>query len=466
LAGNHSGNIRQYRRPLNINLGMIIFGCIFVYILICVVMYFTSSHIVGYEVKAGSLSVDNVYKGIAIRKEEIVPSNGSGYINYYAREGGRVAVGNLVYTVDETGKLSEMIENGDPSENSLSDADLNELKSEILGFTSSFSPTSFRDVYDFKYSVQGTVMKLANYRILESIDTLNSTGNSDIVGFCRAAKTGIVIYSTDGYETLTADQVTAADFDTSAYQKTPLISSELINKGDPAYKLSLSEDWSLVIPVTPERAAELEEAEYVKVKFLKNQDVSWAQVIIHENEDGTYAELCFNNSMITFCTDRYIDIELSTEEETGLKIPNSSIVEKEFFIVPEDYVTKGGNSGADGVLREVYTEDGQAGTEFIETSIYNYSEEEKAYYLDDSVLRIGDYILKPESTEKYAISKRGTLIGVYNINKGYADFKQVSILYQNDEYAIVKPNTTYGLSVYDYIALDASSVEEDDLINE
>ena len=205
---------------------------------------------------------------------------------------------------------------------------------------------------------------------------------------------------------------------------------------------------------------------YVKVKFLKNQDVSWAQVIIHENEDGTYAELCFNNSMITFCTDRYIDIELSTEEETGLKIPNSAIVEKEFFIVPEGYVTKGGNSGADGVLREVYTEDGQAGTEFIETSIYNYSEEEKAYYLDDSILRIGDYILKPESMEKYAISKRGTLIGVYNINKGYADFKQVSILYQNDEYAIVKPNTTYGLSVYDYIALDASSVEEDDLINE
>lgn len=463
MARNRSGKIRQYRKPLNINLGMIIFGCIFIYILICVFLYFTSSHIVSYEVKAGSLSVDNVYKGIAVRKEEIVNSTGSGYINYYAREGGRVAVGDLVYTVDETGKLSEMIENGDPDENSLSDTDLNELKTEILAFTSTFSPYHFGEVYDFKYSVQGTVMKLANYRILENIDLLN-TSEAGLVNFCRAAKTGIIIYSTDGYEALTPDQVTAADFDTTKYEKQPLISNELINKGDPAYKISLSENWSLVIPVTPERAAELEEAEYVKVKFLKNQDISWGQVFIHKNEDGTYAELLFNNSMLTFCTDRYVDIELITEDETGLKIPNSAIVEKEFFLVPSDYVTKGGNNGADGVLREIYTEDGEASTEFVETPIYN--EKDGEYYLDDTMLRIGDYIIKPNSSEKYPISKRGKLIGVYNINKGYADFKQIDILYNNEEYSVVQSGTAYGLSVYDYIALDASSVEEDDIINE
>ena len=68
--------------------------------------------------------------------------------------------------------------------------------------------------------------------------------------------------------------------------------------------------------------------------------------------------------------------------------------------------------------------------------------------------------------QKQALSKRGTLIGVYNINKGYADFKQINILYQNDEYAVVKSNTRYGLSVYDYIVLDASTVEEDEIINE
>lgn len=466
MAARRSGKIRQYRKPVNINLGMIIFGCIFVYIVICVFLYFTSSHIVSYEVKAGSLSVNNVYKGIAIRQEEIMPSSDSGYINYYAREGGRVAVGDLVYTVDETGELSQMVGGGDPDQNSLSDTDLSELKTEILGFTNTFSPKNFGEVYDFKYSVQGTVMKLANYTMLENIDALNGTSGAGLVNSCRAVKTGIIIYSTDGYESLTADQVKEADFDTTDYEKKPLISNELINKGDPAYKISLSENWSIVIPVTPERAAELEEAEYVQVKFLKNQDISWGQVFIHHNEDGIYAELLFNNSMLTFCTDRYVDIELITEDKKGLKIPNSAIVEKEFFLVPADYVTKGGSNGTDGVLRETYTQEGEATTEFVETTIYNYDEKEKEYYLDDSVLRIGDYIIKPDSSEKYAVSKRGKLIGVYNINKGYADFKQINILSDNEEYSIVESGTTYGLSVYDYIALDASSVEEDDIINE
>jgi len=442
---------------------MIIFGCIFVYIVICVCLYFTSSHIVGYEVKAGSLSVNNVYKGVAIRQEVIVNSNSSGYINYYAREGGRVAVGDLVYTVDETGKLSKTADSGDPEENTLSDTDLGELKSEILGFTSTFSPKNFSEVYDFKYNVQGTVMKLANNRMLETIDNLGDR-KAELVDLCRATQTGIVVYSTDGYESLTADAVNADTFNLEQYAKKPLIGNEIVNKGNPAYKLSLSENWSIVIPVTPERAQELTEAEYVKVKFLRNQDTSWAQVEIHENEDGTYAELKFNNSMITFCTDRYVDIELVMEDKTGLKIPNSSIVEKEFFLVPTDYVTKGGNSGTDGVLREFYNEEGKASTEFVETQIY--SEKDGEYYLDDSTLRIGDYLLKPDSSEKYPVSKRGKLIGVYNINKGYADFKQIQILYDNEEYSIVQSGTTYGLSVYDYIALDASSVEEDDLINE
>ena len=43
------------------------------------------------------------------------------------------------------------------------------------------------------------------------------------------------------------------------------------------------------------------------------------------------------------------------------------------------------------------------------------------------------------------MSKRATLIGVYNMNKGYADFKQINIMYQNDEYSIVEANTRYGL---------------------
>ena len=307
------------------------------------------------------------------------------------------------------------------------------------------------------------LLKLANANILENVDKINNSGLSELISYGKSPETGIVIYSVDGYENLTLEQFTKELFDTKTYEKVQLISNELVEAGQPVYKISKKEDWSIVIQTDKEKEEELLEAEFVKVKFLKNQNTSWGEVSSFTNEDGdTFVKLTFTNSMVTFCTDRFIDIELILEEETGLKIPNSSIVEKEFFIVPKDYVTQGGNGKNYGVLRETYTEDGTATTEFIETTIYNETETE--YYLDDMVLRIGDYIIKPDSNEKYAISKRGSLTGVYNINKGYADFKQINILYKNDEYSIVKSNTQYGLSVYDYIVLDASTVTDDEFI--
>lgn len=446
------------------NIAVVIFAAIFIYIIICVFMYFTQKHIESYQVKMGSLSSNNIYKAVALRDEQIITAGKSGYINYYAREGQRVAVGNLVYTIDESGKLADYLNtNGDGT--SLTERDLSELKTEILGFVNTFDHEEFASVYDFKNSVQGMVQKLSSANILDNIDKINSSGVSELVTLCSAPETGIVIFSTDGYEELQLADMTKELFDTKTYEKRQMINSELVAAGDPVYKISTNEDWSLVIQVDETKEKELLEAEYVNVKFLKNQDTSWGQVSSFTNAAGDiFVELTFTNSMVTFCTDRFIDIELIMEEETGLKIPNSSIVEKEFFIVPKEYVTKGGNSNNYGVMKEVYNEDGTSTVEFLETSIYNETDTE--YYIDDLSLRIGDHIVKPESTEKYAVSKRGSLIGVYHMNKGYADFKQINILYQNEEYSIVKSNTQYGLSVYDYIVLDATTVHEDELIYE
>lgn len=464
MSSNENNKIVKYRKPLNINIGMVIFAVIFVYIVICVFMYFTQKHIEGFQVKMGSLSTNNIYKGVALRDEEIVNASQAGYVNYYAREGERVGVGNLVYTLDESGKLADYL-NTEGTSSTLTSRDLSELKTEILDFTNTFDPEYFSTVYDFKYGVKGTVLKLANANILENADKINSAGLSELISFCNAPSTGIVIYSVDGYEDLTLEQFTKEIFDTKEYEKTQLISNELVEAGQPVYKISKNEDWSIVIQTDKETEEELLEKEYVNVKFLKNQETSWGEVSSYTNEEGnTFVKLTFTNSMVTFCTDRFIDVELILEDEAGLKIPNSSIVEKEFFIVPKEYVTQGGNSNSYGVLRETYAEDGTATTEFIETTIYNETDTE--YYLDDMMLRIGDYIIKPDSAEKYAVSKRGSLTGVYNINKGYADFKQINILYQNEEYSIVKSNTQYGLNVYDYIVLDASTVVDDEFIYE
>ena len=256
MSQNNKEKIVKYRKPLNLNIGMIIFAVILIYIIICTFMYFTQKHIEGHQVKAGSLSTNNIYQGIALRKEEIVSADQTGYINYYAREGERVGVGNLVYTLDESGKLADYL-NTSESGSALSGQDLSELKTEILGFVNSFQSDDFTSVYDFKYDVQGTVLKLANANILKNIENINQSGISELISFCKAPDTGIVIYSVDGYEDLALEQFTNELYDTKNYQKTQLISNELIAAGDPVYKLSTEEDWSIVISTDKEKADEL-----------------------------------------------------------------------------------------------------------------------------------------------------------------------------------------------------------------
>ncbi len=458
--------IAKYRKPINLNIGMMVFAVILVYVVICVIMYFRTDHIVRYSVQEGSLTSNSIYTGIALRQESIVTGQDAGYVNYFAREGERTAVGDLVYTVDETGRLSDYINAGSNGESSLSDGDLSQLKTDIASFIHGFDRKHFDEVYNFRHNMESMAVKLANYNILENADALNDASGTVLINYRRAEDSGIVLYSTDGYENLKLEDMTAELFDEENYERNYLVNNSLVAAGDPVYKLSTGEDWTIVIQVEKELADRLvNDEKYVEVRFLKNQYTAWGEAAEYTNEAGdTFVSLTFTNSMVTFCTDRFIDIELLLDEETGLKIPNSAIVTKEFFIVPKAYVTKGGSNGNDGVLLETYNEEGEAITQFVETEIYEETETE--YYLDDSTLRSGNYIVMPETGEKFAVGKTGSLQGVYNINKGYADFKQISILYDNEEYSVVKSNTNYGLNVYDYIVLNADMVKDNQFIYE
>ena len=459
----NNGKITKYRKPLNTNIGMIIFGVLFIYIIICMIMYVKTDHLSGYEVKNGSLTVNNVYRGIAIREEKLHQSSSAGYIYYFMPEGSHVACGDLVYAIDSAGALAELSQ-AETSDTELTNSDLADLKSKIVNYRSNFDITNFSTVYDFKHELQNEVAKLNNLSTLNAIDTLSSASG---VNKYYSDSPGALVFSTDGYEELTADIINTEHFNEETYSKRQFLTNDLVGNGDTIYKLVTDEDWELVIQVPIERVEELVNAEYVQTKFLKDQFVLWGKVTAYGlTEDGKnqFVGLSFTTSMINYITERFLDVELILEEDTGLKIPNSAIAEKNFFLVEKKFLHQSNINGKDGVLRETYTEDGDITTEFIETTIYNV--EDDIYYLDESVLQIGDVLHMEESAETMTVSKQASLVGVYNINKGYADFKQIRILYHNDEYSIVESNTMYGLNCYDHIALDASSVVDDQFVYE
>ena len=135
--------VTKYRKPLNINIGVIIFGVIFIYITSYVIAYMQKDHVVIYEVKEGSLAKNTSYTGFIIREETVVNTSKAGYVNYYAREGEKTGANSIVYTIDESGTLSDSLaENGITSIEPSGD-ELNSLRNDIMNFSSNF------DIHDF-----------------------------------------------------------------------------------------------------------------------------------------------------------------------------------------------------------------------------------------------------------------------------------------------------------------------------
>jgi hypothetical protein len=166
--------------------------------------------------------------------------------------------------------------------------------------------------------------------------------------------------------------------------------------------------------------------------------------------------------MIRYVNDRFVDVELVVSEKTGLKIPNSAITKKQFYTVPKEYFTQGGDSSDPGLMIENHAGDTGSVT-LVQPTIYY--ETDDFYYIDDETVSAGDVVVKNNSSGTYTIgSDVDKLTGVYNINKGYAVFKQIDILAQNNKYTIVDTGTSYGVALYDHIALDGSKIKENQLV--
>lgn len=467
MAGNDNDNIRRFHKSHNFNLGTVLFLGILIYVIIVLFIYFSSDPIVRYEVVEGSLSTQNIYRAIAVRDEHVVESPYSGYVNFLAREGQKVAVGDIVYTVDETGRLGEFLESQSLLENTLTDKELDDFKNEIVDFAHSYDSLTYSEVYSFKYSLQNSVLKLANSNFLESLRHAQDEGGlSTSVKYCTSSHAGTVTYWTDGFENLDPGLITMDTFNERDYDKVNITANELRATGDPVYKLTESEDWCIVFPIKEADAEAFLNEGYILTKFLRNQYESWGAVSIIRNDDQVFCRLDFNNSMSTFVNDRFLDIELLLGEEKGLKVPNSSIIQKEFYLVDDRFVIYDTVNDLYYIMITGYDETGQAITMRREISVYHHDEKSHYYYVDETIITAGDVLHLENSQDVFVVKERGTLTGVYNINKGYAEFKEITILAQNDEYAIVKPNSTYGLRVYDYIALKADTVSDDQFINE
>lgn len=447
-----------------INAGTLIFGAILVYLILIIYSGMHVTQLAGYEVTEGSLAIDSTYRGVAIRVEQVVSANNNGYINYYAGESEHIKNGGLVYSIDESGVLSEMIKDSAAINTVLSDEALSELRTDLISFALSYDDRDFDDAYRMQDSVKSTIRKLANQSALQDLRSVSSNSYGDLIDMGYAPNSGLVVYNYDGLEELSASVVNEDTFDEGAHQKTQLVDGELVSGGDPAYKLITSENWQVVFPLDEATAQAISSNSVIKTRFLKNDYESRARFEVINNKDKDYGVLYFTDSMIAFATDRYVDLELVLDEVRGLKVPNSAIVNREFYVIPSEYATDSGARDTASFLRRIYLENGTESTELVNADIYNKVDDE--FYIDTSVFNGGDVIVKQDSSDTFTVSAKETLTGVYNMNKGYADFTKINVINSNKEYSIVESESMYDLQVYDYIVLDGDGVNDSDFVTD
>lgn len=457
-------NIRTFKkRNKQFNIGLLIFGVIFIYLIVTVFTYLTKDHIVRYEVREGSILKDNSYSGLVLREEMIIPAAAGGYLNYYASEGSKVAVGQNIYTLSN--EKIPYDDNAVPSEEAVLDQeDTAQFLLQTQNFVENYDPNHFSETYSLKTGLESILQNNSSVGKQAYLDSLIQAGSIAGMSLFQTPDDGIIQFSQDGYEGLTADQVTLDHLQKKNYSRQEFTNNQEMQAGDPVCRLITSESWQMITVLSADTAKILleSEAKSVKLKMLKDNENIWAGIRIEKKDNAYVAYLTFDHSMIRYAGDRYLDFELILEDQSGLKIPKSAVVDKKFYIVPTDYITESGKTNETGVLKKKRKNT----TEFIAADVYYQDEEEGISYLAQNLFEKGDVLIEPESQDTYVIGETKSLKGVYNVNKGYAVFKQIKVLAESEEYYVIQSGSAYGLSNYDQIALYGDTVRENEIVLE
>ncbi len=454
------------------NVGMIIFTIIFLYIVFSVYSYITRDQIRYYEVSDGSIVRQEQYTGVAIREEETVDAASSGYIHYYIQDGKRVAVGTDVYMVDETGALEAYLKDHPELNKEMSGEQIADIRYRLSQFSQTFKNSSFSYLYDTKFSLDATALE---YSSISDAQDLNSVLGQLGINYSQisAQKAGVVSYSIDGYEDLTPDTVKSDIFTMSGYKMNITKPGNLIEGGSPVYKVITSSNWNIVFPVDDETKEKYQDIHKVQVHFIEKDLTTSAELDIYTSSDGNnYGKLSFNELVEQFCDERFIQFDMVINNKRGLKIPLTAVTEKDFFIIPKDFMVTGAD-GTTGFNRQTVSAEGSTTTEFVPSEIYRI-DEQYCYVTvpednSENGVKLNDFVIRPETggtdtSNTYHVGPVKSLQGVYNINRGYCMFRQIIPIEQNNEYVIVEKNTDYGISVYDHIVMNASLVTDGQLV--
>ena len=453
-------NVVKFNTDIKINAATCVIAAILLYVLISVFISSRKEPITVYKVNKSNVSNNIILNGIAVRDEQVITTNQSGYVCYYIRDGEKVKKYSTVCTVDESGKVYDVISDSDEYDSLLTKEDYDDVRSIISLYKVNYDNTSYYDAYNFENDINNKVLELTNEILMQQV---SSTTNTNSLSTITSPYSGLVTYYIDGYENFNINNVAKDDFDKSKYNKETIKTGDIIQANSPIVKIIPSEEWNIIAPITQDELSQI--SDRTKIKFIINNAnfTAYMPFTIINSKDGTYINISLNKYMSNFLSERFVSVEIILEDDLGLKIPVSSIVEKDVYKIPLSYLSAGGNqSSSNRINIQVKGEDGEITIKQVSPTIYKTDKE--YCYVDPLVFEDTDVLYNIETNQTIAVSLLSTskIEGVYSANRGTAEFKMITIIKIVDEFALVESDE--ALKIYDNIILDAKKVKENQII--
>lgn len=442
--------VLPFRREISLNLGVIIFLFILLYLIVSLVRSATREPYSSFEVgREDTLSEARSYRALILRSEQVISSRWAGYVDLFAPESGHVSVSSVVTSVDEIGSYSQKIKSVAELQ-SLSNEELRNFKTRLQKLSLSYSGDEFTRVYEARDSIGAffsTHIGKASLEVLEDNAFLN-----EFFHVYKSDTSGLVLYYRDGFESKKPETLTAEDFENRDYQRES--AQKLVSLGDFLYKLVDSENWSLFIPLDAEGAARYGAVDSLTITFLKNglRTTAGAQVI-NGGDGSLMLRLDLNRYLVQFATDRFTEIRIENQGASGLKIPASCRVEENAYLIPREYETILPDGSTDGFYQEI-----RRGSETTVRHILPrvFRRDDTYCYVSREDVPAESILIKQNSQDRYTVRLTTSLVGVYQINTGYTVFCPIEILEESGEYLLVERGTPHGISTFDKILLNAS----------
>lgn len=456
----------RYSNEFKLNIGTIIFIIIFIYLFIRIIISLQKETLSIYEVQNSYIDTNISTTALIVRDEKLINADTSGYVSYFVRDGEKVGKNKPIYSIDETGKIHDQIKESQDEAVKLSEESLSEIRSRISNFENYFDYSDFSDVYNFHYDIVNAVMELSNEASIEQLTSLDENeSNSGVYKKVYSSESGIVTYYQDGYEDFNVDNFKADDISKTGYAKQTLKTDKIINSGEPVYKLITSENWSLIAPVSDGQAKMLEDKDTISINIHNSSKNIRCNFELNKVDDKYFVIIFLNQQMVNYINDRFVDIVIAMDQNNGLKIPNTSITKKKVYKVPLSMFSNGSDSmDADFLNVKLLDEKGEVTLKQVEPTVYK---KDKNYaYIDPNDFSADTVLTNTDGSETLSLSQAKTskIQGVYCVNQGIATFRYIDILYQDDEYTIVKDNVDYSIAWYDRIVLNQKMVSENQII--